>query len=363
MTGPGRRHVLAALVLILLCRVGCVRAQSPTPNSSPAQTEFRSGELWPDDHGVHLNAHGGGVLLSHGIYYWFGEHKIAGHDGNTAQVGVHGYSSADLHHWKDEGIALAVSHQSTSDLVAGCIIERPKVIFNARTGKFVMWFHLELRGQGYSAARCGVAVADKVTGPYVYQRSFRPDAGAWPVGVTPAEQTPGPNNRLERDFTGGQMARDMTLFADDDGKAYVVFASENNRTLHISQLSDDFLGTVGRYARVLPDGSNEAPVIFKRAQKYYLITSGTSGWAPNAARSAVADHIFGPWKSLGNPCRGTPEENRTTFESQGTFALAVPGKEDRLIFMADRWRPNNPIDGRYVWLPIEWEGTAPVLRW
>jgi hypothetical protein len=31
--------------------------------------------------------------------------------------------------------------------------------------------------------------------------------------------------------------------------------------------------------------------------------------------------------------------------------------------MADRWRPNNPIDGRYIWLPVKWEGDKPVLHW
>lgn len=42
------------------------------------RSSFRPGEIWPDDKGVHINAHGGGVLLHDGVYYWFGEHKTAG---------------------------------------------------------------------------------------------------------------------------------------------------------------------------------------------------------------------------------------------------------------------------------------------
>ena len=126
--------------------------------TSPARTQFIPGEIWPDDRGVHINAHGGGVLFHGGRYYWFGEHKIAGAAGNIAHVGVHAYSSADLYNWKDEGIALAVSDDPGSDIVRECVIERPKVIFNPGTGRFVMWFHLELQGQGYQAARVGVAV-------------------------------------------------------------------------------------------------------------------------------------------------------------------------------------------------------------
>ena len=34
------------------------------------------------------------------------------------------------------------------------------------------------------------------------------------------------------------------------------------------------------------------------------------------------------------------------------------------MFMADIWRPRNPIDARYIWLPIQFEqdGT-PYLEW
>jgi hypothetical protein len=129
---------------------------------------------------VHINAHGGGMLYQKGTYYWFGEHKIAGGAGNRAMVGVHCYSSKDLYNWKDEGIALAVSTDSTNDIAKGCILERPKVIYNKKTKKYVMWFHLELKGQGYKAARTGVAIADKVTGPYTFIKSYRPNAGFMP---------------------------------------------------------------------------------------------------------------------------------------------------------------------------------------
>ena len=103
----------------------------------------QDGGLWPDDKGVHVNAHGGGVLFAEGRYWWFGEHKVAGTLGNTAQVGVHAYSSEDLANWKDEGIALSVIDDPKSDIFKGCILERPKVVRMPATGKYVMYFHLE----------------------------------------------------------------------------------------------------------------------------------------------------------------------------------------------------------------------------
>ncbi|PWD98979.1 beta-glucanase [Marinilabilia rubra] len=366
---------MKGLLIVSLLAVGILGCQQ-TPEGS-----FEPGAIWPDNNGVHINAHGGGMLYKDGVYYWFGEHKIEGKAGNKAHVGVHCYSSEDLYHWQDEGIALEVHEDTSSLLVEGCIIERPKVIYNEKTGKYVMWFHHELKGMGYDAAMTGVAVADDVTGPYTYLRSVNPNAGQWPMNYPDSLRkdttTMASLERwsdewrkavkeglfVRRDFEKGQMARDMTLFVDTDGTAYHIHSSEENQTLHVSELTDDYLDFTGRYTRVLPGDSNEAPAIFRRGDKYYLIASGCTGWAPNPARSAVADHPFGPWKPLGNPCRGTEEQVNTTFDSQSTFVLPVQGKEDAFIFMADRWRPKNAIDGRYVWLPVEFEEGKPVLKW
>ena len=100
---------------------------------------------------------------------------------------------------------------------------------------------------------------------------------------------------VRRDLNTGQMSRDMTIFVDDNNKTYQIYASEENLTLHIAELSDDYTGYTGRYIRIFAGKHNEAPAIFKKAGKYFLITSGCSGWEPNAARLAVADSLFGRW--------------------------------------------------------------------
>ncbi len=298
--------------------------------------QFTPGKIWLDNKGVHINAHGGGILFHNKMYYWFGEHKVAGDAGNKAMVGVHVYSSKNLTQWKDEGIALSVVEDTTSLLVKGCIIERPKVIYNKKTKTFVMWFHHELKGQGYKAALTGLAISKKITGPYRYIKSVNPL---------------------------GQMSRDMTLYVDDDAKAYHIHSSENNQTLHFAELTDDYQDFTGRYTRVLEGKANEAPAIFKKEGKYYMISSGTTGWDPNPARLSVADHIMGPWKELGDPSRGTDAENKTTFWSQSTYILPVYGKKNAFIYMGDRWTPKNAIDGRYIWLPIQFEEGKPILKW
>lgn len=340
---------------------------------------FTPGELWLDNNDVHINAHGGGILFDNGKYYWFGEHKTEGEGGNLANVGVHCYSSTDLYNWNDEGIALAVAAEgSGSDIEKGCILERPKVIKNEKTGKYVMWFHLEPKGKGYKGALSGIAVSENATGPYTYVKAVRPNAGHFPTNVkdihkgsSPAEgqsfsggSLPGDVdslNILGRDMQNGQMARDMTLFVDDDGKAYHIYSSEENSTLHIALLTDDYQDHSGVYTRNFPGRFMEAPAMFKKDGKYYLMMSGCTGWAPNQARSAVADSILGEWTELGDPCIG--DTTKTTFHSQSTYILPVQGKGNEFIYMGDRWTPKNAIDGRYIWLPIKFEGDRFFIEW
>jgi hypothetical protein len=339
---------------------------------------FYPGKIWNDNRNIHINAHGGGILYHEGKYYWFGEHK--GEQSNSAFVGITCYSSANLYDWTYEGVALPVEKDPRSEIVEGCIIERPKVIYNTKTKKFVMYFHLELKDKGYAAARTGIAVSDKVTGPYRYLKSCRPNANRYPVNMSKKQQRSAvkPSDFPEwwtdewkkavvdgmfvrRDFAEGQMSRDMTLFVDDDGKAWHIYASEENLTLHLAELSNDYLSYTGKYIRIAPAGHNEAPALFKKDGKYFMITSGCTGWDPNAARLFSADSIMGTWTEHPNPCTGY--EAHVTFRSQSTYILPVAGKKDAFIFMADRWTPKNPIDGRYIWLPIRFQNGLPLLEW
>ena len=246
-----------------------------------------------------------------------------------------------------------------------------------------MLFHLELAHRGYEAARVGFAVADSPYGPFIFVRSLRPNAGKWPMNFSKADKKTAKALRMEdypewwtpswreaiekglllnRDFEGGQMSRDMGVFIDDDGKAYHIFSSEENLTLHLAELTSDYLDYTGRYVRIAPGGQNEAPCLFKRDGKYWIIASGCTGWAPNKARMFCADSLFGEWKQLPSPFVG--EGANKTFGGQGTFVLKVPHKEDSYIFMADIWDPRSLKNSRHLWLPIEFsEKGVPVIPW
>lgn len=333
-----------------------------------------NGGEWTDVDGNRINCHGGNIIKTDSLYYWYGEHR-PGFESDY-QKGVACYSSRDLKTWKNEGIVLSVSEDASEGLAKGGIIERPKVIYCKSTGKYVMWFHHELPGKGYGAAHAAVALSDTPVGPFTLIRSGRVNPGKYPRGFSKEQKkktwapevvktwwTPEWRTAVEdglfalRDYEGGQMSRDMTLFIDDDGKAYHVYSSEENLTLHVAELSQDYTSHTGRYIRIFPGGHNEAPVMFKHGGKYWMITSGCTGWQPNRARLLYADKIFGEWKELPTPCIG--DKWQTTFDGQGAFPLTVDGET---YFVADIWKPKQLADSRYLILPILYDGAGiPVI--
>jgi hypothetical protein len=319
------RIIFAAMLVF------CLAAQS--------SSEFHPGKVWLDTAGRPIQAHGGGILLYNSVYYWYGEDKTLG---NFNKTGISCYSSRDLYNWKHEGVVLPKSAMPEDFRDSG-VVERPKVIYNAATRKFVMWMHLDDRL--YSVASAGVATADTPTGPFRFQRSFRPIR--YDFGYPMIDRT----HQAEM----GSTFRDMNLFVDEDGRAYVFYAAEGNPTMYVARLNSDFTGVEAppvqgvTWQRILVGQSREGPAPFRSRGKYYLISSGTTGWDPNPASYAVADHIFGPWSVKGNPCVGAGAA--TTFDSQSTFVLPLPGKDD-FLFMGDRWNKNDLADSRYVWLPF-----------
>ena len=296
---------MAKLLLLFVICVGLL----PVAVQAQENTEFIPGEVWKDTDGNPINAHGGGLLYHNGTYYWYGEYKkgktvlpewATWECYRTDVTGVGCYSSKDLLNWKFEGIVLpAVKNDPDHDLHPSKVLERPKVVYNKKTGKFVMWAHVE--SADYSKACAGVAVSDSPVGPF------------------------------------------------------------NNATMYISLLTDDYLKPSGRFTRNFVKESREAPAVFKYDGKYYMLSSGCTGWDPNVAEIAVADSIMGTWKTIGNPCTG-PDADKT-FYAQSTYVQPVIGKKDAYIAMFDRWKKKDLEDSRYVWLPVLIKDGKITIPW
>ena len=338
------------------------RTASYHHHNSDQKYTIRPGSIFLDTDGNPINAHGGGFLFHNNVYYWYGEIKVgktympeANADWGGSRVdliGISCYSSQDLLHWEFRGNVLpAVKDDPSHDLYYKGVLERPKVVYNSLTNKFVMWLHID--SLDYKRARSGVATSDSPVGPFTYIQSFRPN---------------------------DQMARDLTVFVDKKSTtttstAYLITSSQDNAVMHVNELTSNYTSFTGKWKPIFEGRYMEAPTIFQRDDKYFFIGSGCTAWKPNAARSAVSTSIWGPWTELGNPCRGGKDADMT-FHSQSTYVLPVISSnddgEERFMFAADRWNEGNLSDSRYVWLPIEFGATAedgssntesPMIHW
>ncbi|WP_443083999.1 RICIN domain-containing protein [Verrucosispora sp. WMMA2121] len=314
--------------MALVVTTGMVAA-AVASDGRPAQAvavTITNGTQFTDTSGNALHAHGGGVLQVGSYYYWFGENR---NPNNTFRA-VSVYRSTDLRNWEFRNNVLT---QSSAAELQSANIERPKVIYNARTGRYVMWMHKE-NGTNYSEARAAVASSATVDGNYTYHGSFRPL---------------------------GHMSRDITLY-DDGGTGYMISAADENYDLHIYRLTSDYLNVASLVGNFWNDAHREAPALFKRGSTYFMLTSGATGWSPNQARYATASSISGPWTGWSNV------GDSTTFRSQPAFVLPIQGTNTTsYLYLGDRWAGawGGPVnDSQYVWLPITFpSSTSMSLNW
>lgn len=352
---------------------------------------FLPGKVWLDTEGKRIQAHGGSLFYENGIYYWYGENKEKT-DGVSPiwHWGVRCYSSTDLYNWEDQGLIIPPEPEDVeSSLHPNRCMDRPHIIYNKKTKKYVCWLKIMNQDQTQSMT---VLTADEFLGPYTKVHD----------GMSILNMSSG----------------DFDLVVADDGKAYIYFERVHSEMI-CADLTDDYLGVTGYYSthfpRQFPPYVREAPAHFIRKGKHYLITSGTTNYSPNPSEAAVAETWHGPYKVLGNP--HPADKSHTSFHSQISCIFKVPGKKDLYIAMADRWLPilndtayedyadafeaffnpemdimqvvqkmiqktgELPEDGKiqeylmkqlpvpctkdadYVWLPIQFDGDMPILNW
>jgi len=264
-----------------------------------------------------------------GNWYWYGETRKTG-----SSAGVNCYSSESIAGpWKFEGEVFKQEMIQQNDTAGPFIVERPKVLFNDRTQRFVMWFHLDM--DQYKYRHVGVAQAEHPTGPWTYIHGIQPD---------------------------NIPSLDMSLFRDPfDGQAYFV-RSCDNRYIGISRLTDDYLDTQKLISTYRP--VQEGMALFRHPNgTYYMMTSHLTGWRPNplVLLRAEGDTLDDPrWVDMGNPT-GDP----TSFNSQPTYIVQYTPANGApyFVYLGDDWVrcPNDDgtfgplINACYVWLPIRFD--------
>lgn len=298
-----------------------------------ASAQIKPGQAWNDTKGKFINAHGSSVIYDKGIYYWFGECR----DGFHSQ-GISCYKSKDLQNWENLGLVLAMQGKPSADnndISDGRLFERPSVVYNPNTKKWVMWIHWEVNSSDYHLARVAVAQSDKITGPYQFYKVFNPNF---------------------------HDSRDQSLFADTDGKAYQFASVDMNTNTNISELRDDYLEPNGKETQILKGEKCEASAIFKVGKRYFGLFSGCTGWAPNPGRYAYSDSIMGKWTYKGdNFCIDAKKD--TSYDSQSACVFKVDGDDKKCVYVGDRWNFKSPGSSLQVWLPISMRSGYPAVKW
>lgn len=286
---------------------------------------LENGKVTLDTSGNALHAHGGCMMKFGGYYYWYGQ------DIQENRY-VSCYRSTDLEHWEFRNAVLTADspvepagHSTYSRLKSHLLhkkvnIERPKVIYCERTGKYVMWAHYE-NGFNYKKACACVATCDTPDGDFTYHGAFRPL---------------------------GNMSRDCTLF-QEHGRAYFISASNDNKDLKIYALTEDYLSIQSEIATVFAGKVREAPTVFFKDGLYYMLTSACTGWTPNQSTYSFSKSIAGPWSPLKN------FGDETTYHSQPTWVLEHRGE---YVYIGDRWGGDGKkfLNSTYVVLPIRFAG-------
>lgn len=280
---------------------------------------FRPGKEWRDVNGELIQAHGGQITYIEGKYYWYGENKdMTVHGSPYWHNGVRCYSSEDLYNWKDEGILLEANDDINSPLCRERIIDRPHILHNKKTGKYVMWMKLTGtpdKPKDWSTQHVGIAVSDSFIGKYTFVSEFFPN--------------------------GEQMGDFDFIENTDTGEVYLYFShiiGPNPSDVLCMKLTEDYMGVEEGKIQYFPYGhppaSRESPAFFRHGGKIYLTTSGTTGYNPNPTMIAAADKCEGPWEVLGDFCEG--DITKSTFHSQ-ISCIFKHHEKDLYIAVGDRW--------------------------
>lgn len=375
-----RRDVIGAAIAATAAIHTGARGQTAV-SSSARRRSFTPGEIWLDMAGKPIQAHGGSIIQVGDLFYWYGENKEKTVQGSKFWTwGIQAYSSKDLYNWDDLGLIIPPDEKDpTSPLHPSGKLDRPHIIYNAKSRKFVCW----IKNLTEPQTRV-VLTANAITGPYtIIHKDLKP------VGMSAG------------DF-------DLVI-SPDDAKAYMYFERVHTEMI-CADLTEDYTDFTGYYSTHFPTSGppevREAPAYFRRNGKHYLTSSGATGYYPNPSEVAVADTFHGPFTVLGDLHPG--DTSRTSYNSQISSIFKHPTKKNLYIALADRWTgplsgpdfesgrfsalihnglarrfgtPAMPVppasggsppekqatrpisEARYVWLPIRFQGDRPIIEW
>lgn len=282
-----------------------------------------NGQLWKTEQGEVVQAHAPGFVRQGGLWYMVGEDRS-----HAWNPDVNLYSSPDLVHWRFEK---KIIRNGVTDRRLGRsrMIERAKLLYCARTGKYVVWCHWESRD--YSASEAACFQCDSVDGNYQLVWAGRP------LGIK---------------------SRDCNVFVDHDGTAYFISTTNENQDLGLFRLSDDYLSMV-EHTRLFAGERREAPAIVRVPSakgseecRYFMFSSACTGWAPNQCKLSYTTNLKSGWSPL------TDIGDDKAYRTQPAAILEVKGsRQTTYLYVGDRWMDPDLPSTKTIVFPIAFDGT------
>jgi hypothetical protein len=289
-----------------------------------------------DTEGRSIDAHDGEIARFGDLYYLYGTSYGCGFDWQTPGTpfcGFRVYSSPDLLEWTDRGPLFdPAGWQDRCDgATYGCF--RPHVAYNAARRRYVLWVNTFEVGVGYH-----VFESDSPVGPFVER----------------ALPTLAASTKLGRVNNG-----DHDLFVDEDGTAYLVYTDwRASGELVVEQLTPDYLSGTGEHVR-LRLLNVEAPSIFRRGDRYYLIFSDPNcGFCATGTSYLTAPTPLGPWggraRISDDSCGGQPTQVSVLEADDGSRVY---------LYQSDLWHrefQRNQATAAQYWQPLDFTPSGEI---
>ena len=207
-----------------------------------------------------------------------------------------------------------VADKSQNKDLGSCKLESVQMKYIARKNLMIIWAHWELPS-GYDSGKALV-----ITG------------------------TPGGTFTVHRIYNPlGAYVRDMSIFLDDDDKAYLAAASNEkgegaNATIYIFEMNDTYSDVKRIVKKLHKNQYREFPCLIKRDGYYYLFTSQAAGWYPSQGGYTVTKSLDGEWSNLRTI------GNSSTFSSQSGWIQGI-GDGGNCVMHAYRWLRSSDTAG------------------
>lgn len=95
-----------------------------------------------------------------------------------------------------------------------------------------------------------------------------------------------------------------------------------------------------------------APVIVRIADRYFMLSSACTGWAPNQCKLSYSSSLKGGWSPLTNI------GDDKAFRTQPAAILQIRGTlQTTYLYVGDRWMDPDLPSTKTIVFPIAFEGT------